>query len=440
MPVNANGDQIICLNADPLAPLPVVWGADPISSTQLRDPGYWASQYENAGLADMISKVKALAENSSQHRIVGCGLKVWVSRDATTVSLGTIEGGQFKVSRTRFRGNAAVTRRSGATFDYKKTGLYGTALNYPTVLNLRSSIESAKNQRLGFLPAEEGCTVRWTDSNDFNYVDTQYRSLIAPSKTFYTNGYVPFIATHNFPISGSGAYSVPGYAGRILHDADTSNPEEGAPMLNTFYFVPITYDQPDGLGQATLASQGTSRLGFFRRAPGQNNAGSLNDYLGVAQNQGAWYASADASQFPDVKFYEENMDWSSDEANFANSLYADVSGVAAGSKLTVQVVWHVEYIPTYQALDTGIPSPVDTNFDTLAVMAGDDVSFPVVVKGHSFFKSLLRGLRQAANGASRILGIASNVAKFVPIPQVQAFGMGAGTAGMIAGQIGGALQ
>jgi hypothetical protein len=138
--------------------------------------------------------------------------------------------------------------------------------------------------------------------------------------------------------------------------------------------------------------------------------------------------------------YENQIDWASDEGNFSNALYADVSGVAVGSKLTVQVVWHVEYIPTYQALDTGMPSPVDTNFDSLAVMAGDDVSFPIVVKGHSFFKSLLRGLRQAAMGASRVLGIASNVAKFVPLPQVQAFGMGAGSASAIASGIGGALM
>jgi hypothetical protein len=420
--------------------LPVVWGADGVGSTVTRDPEYWAQTYEGAGLSDMFSKIKALAENSSQHRIVGCGLKVWVSRDATTVSLGNIEGGHFKVSRSRFRGPSSMVSRRSVAFDYKNTGLYGTALNYPTVANMRSSIESAKNQRLGFLPAEEGCTVRWTDSNDFQYIDTNYRSLVAPSKTFYVNGYVPFIATHNYPPNVADGFPDVGYAGRVLHDVDLVTPEEALATYNTFYYVPTSFTGANANGDPTLFSVGTGRLGTFRRCPDANTAGGSFGANGVGTVKGEFFASADASLFPEVKAWENNIDWISDEGNFGNSLYADVSGVSVGSKLTVQIVWHVEYIPSYQALDTGIPSPVDTNFDSLAVMAGDDVSFPIVVKGHSFFKSLLRGLRQAASGASRILGIASNVAKFVPLPQVQAFGMGAGSASMIASGISGALQ
>jgi hypothetical protein len=194
------------------------------------------------------------------------------------------------------------------------------------------------------------------------------------------------------------------------------------------------------VGDPTINSRGTSRLGYFRRAAGTNTPGGRYSNLDVLVNTGEYYCSADATIFPDVKFYEDTIDWSSDTGNFSNALYADIQGVDANSTITVQVVWHVEYIPTFQALDTGLPSPVDTSFDTLATMAGDDSTFPVVVKGHSFFKSLLRGLRQAATGASRILGIASNVAKIIPIPQVQAFGMGAGAASGIAQGIGSALM
>jgi hypothetical protein len=423
--------------ADPLAPLPVVWSAAATAvDINTRDPKFWAEEYEKAGASDLFSKLKALAENSSRHRIVGCGLKAWVSKTTTQQQRGHIEAGLFKVSRSRFRSanGTTIVGRGTANYEYANTGVFGTALNHPTYRNMMSSIEQAKSQHMGLLPSEDGVTLRWVDANNFEYVDTVYRSLVAPSKTAYTNGYVPFIATHNTVTSTDGQG---GFAGRVLHDVNTDPNEEAIGPTSTFYFVPTTFDNvstgatgENPSGGPTIKSQGTSRLGYFMRSTAANTAGGL----GASQE----YCIADASNFPN-RLASENvmgpMFWADDKQNFSNGLYADIQGIEANQQITIQVVWHVEYIPTHQALDYGLPSPVDMNFESLSVMAGDETSFPVVVKGHSFFKSLARGLRQAANGAARVLGVASNIAKIVPIPQVQAAGTFMGMGSTIAGGI-----
>lgn len=472
IPVTAAG-QVVIMNPDPLAPLPVAWGADDIDFGQPRDAKFWATQYENVGLADMMCNVKALAENSSQHRIVGCGMKIWVTKDVSKQSQGHIEAGHFKISRSQYKGTNGFKRQAAAQTgppaipqvdgsanyykarleDWSRTGAFGTAYNNPTPARLLSSIERARTQEMGFLPADEGVTLRWTDSHEFEFQDTVYRSIMAPSKTAFTNGYLPFAATHNNSVGpqvGTGSLHT-GYAGRVMHDRDSggtgvgdvppqtgdeatireASPWEAQGIQQTYYFIPVAYSPQtftNSLGYPSLNSVGTSKLGYF-----ECNVGSNSLYPG--DRRGTFYQNgcADASQFPDVYAVEEYLDWADDKKNFGNGLYAYINGVDSTQRLTVQIVWHVEYKPTYQALDRGMPSPVDMSFDSLSVMAGDPVAFPVVVKGHSFFKSLFRGLKQAAQGASRVLGIASDIAKIIPIPQVQTAGMAVGMGSTFAG-------
>lgn len=487
LPVTAAG-QVIIMNPDPLAPLPVAWGADDLDFTSQRDAKFWAQTYESTGLSDMMCQIKSLAENSAQHRIVGCGMKVWVSKDTAQTSRGHIEAGQFRISRAQYKGKNGFKRQGGSgvtpqadgvdpyyqarTEDWSKTGAFGTAYNNPTPNRLIASIERAKTQDMGFLPADEGCTLRWTDSNDFEFNDTIYRSMIAPSKSSYTNGYLPFAATHNNNVGnwvkGNPVYK--GFAGRVMHDRDTgaatgttgssviapgvvagtaltpAPPDEGflgeesasdpytreaSGMQQTFYFMPTYYDNVDGSIPSAFPNMkaiGTGKLGYF-----ECNVGDVSLYPG--DRRGIYYVncSADASQFPDAYYAEEFNTWADDKANFGNGLYAYVNGVDSLQRLTVQVVWHVEYKPTFQALDRGTPSPVDMSYEELKVLAGDPVSFPIVVKGHSFFKSLLRGLKQATTGAARVLGVASNIAKIVPIPQVQTAGTVMGMGSTFAG-------
>lgn len=450
LPVTSTG-QIVYMNADPLAPLPIAWAVNSTnpnpSTTPALNPRDWAVLYEQNGLSELVSNIKALAENSSRHRVVGCGLKAWVTKDASIQSRGIIEAGQFRVSKARFRSPipGVALRSTGQEISYSHTGAFGTALNYPYADYMRSSIDGARDREMfGMLPADEGVTLRWTDSNNFEYQDSAYRSLIVPTKVGYSNGYMPYASVFNFVTDGT---STGGFAGRVQHDATASpgvgtgvfqdtTPEETAQAIaNTYYLMPT--DVPSN---PTLLTSSTSKLGCIFRNGTINpsaSAPSITTPCTLGYTGNINFACADASNFPGAYSFEAQpaMKWADDNANFGNALFADISGVDIGQYIQIQVVWHIEYIPTFNALDKGVPSPVDMNYEELAVIASDPVAFPVVVKGHSFFKSLIRGIKQAATGAARVLGIASDIAKVVPIPQVQAAGTMMGMGSTIAGGI-----
>ena len=68
--VNNSGDQFVALNANPLAPLPVVWAINQNGDNTTTSAKTWATAYEDVGLSDMFCQIKSLAENSRNYTFI----------------------------------------------------------------------------------------------------------------------------------------------------------------------------------------------------------------------------------------------------------------------------------------------------------------------------------------------------------------------------------
>lgn len=440
--VNGEGEQIILSSADPLAPVPIVWarGVGDNASTYM-SPNGLAATYELSGLANMVYKMRALAGRSKKYRVVGHGLKAWVSRN-TNVSRGSIEAGQFDCAQTRNTNRvntaAGTTGRNNlGTYEHwtngsstnPQTGLQMLATCSGNIARLRSSIEGAKAQEMGFLAADEGATVRWTDDNSFEFQQTRDRGLVhlhgmgwpVPTPLTYLS-YQPILTD---------ASSTQGY---VLTDAAFA----GAPPPYTGYSSIPIFQPVYNEGQLTTA---TLNIGVTN---GLNKLGSLvtrSNTFSPAGDTPGWLirptavASADLNQ----KYYTlDGVDVATEITNYAQQpdqqfntgLYIDCTGLDTTQVITVQVCWHIEYEPKGMEAWGADNSPVDMNFDELAAIARNRLAFPVVTKGHSFFSSLRGAFSRAIGAFGKIFSFAgpaaATVLSAIPDPRAQAVAAGLG--------------
>lgn len=425
IPVSADG-QIVIVNPNPLGPLPIAYGRSATPLTSAIEPIQWCEEYGDVGLGPLTSQLKNLADNSLQHRLVGCGLRVKIT-DPTThhASRGKLEAGHFDLTNTRYTATAAnisAGRALGA--DYSESGTFCTAWNSPTPGQIRQSLQGATTHVRGFSSNQDGVTVRWKDSKGFQFIPTIYENVIAPSKTYYSNGFEPF--------SPVGVYPSGGEAGTPQWDNATGTlfVVSSSAVRNTFYAMPSNNSagawQVDGSAAHTVS--GTSHCVTAYQNTSTASGTGVNGYLGIGSQVGSGtlgvgstapvaiqrYGCFDQQKYPYIRGYEDKLHWTNPDHNFGDALYVDVTGVDVTQRLQVEVCWHIEYVPKQTALEYGQPSPVDMSYEMLQALGGDEATFPFVVAGDGFFTSLKRGIADAADGASRVLTRASDLSTMAP--------------------------
>lgn len=432
--LNNSGEQIICTSADPLAPVPIKWAKVATETNAVYDPAWCspntlARDYEQAGLSDMIYKLRKLGCESRSYRIVGHGLKVWVSK-STTLSRGNIEAGQFDPASSTNTlpyptgwGLPGSTGRGDSTYNqwqstYDPThGFQACALTCNAIQRLRTCIETSKEQELGFLAADEGATVRWTDNNDYAFVPTNDRGVTMCHNQGFAQNVAPSYGTFQpvkWNTTAGGFYYVPSAMEQILYN----------PTFNDNGQITTDWVTTSPTGTQCGTFQDINRLGTFVKRSNQNAlAYPLKFTANQTINQYYFTANLQDVGSSSVTTYMTNSD-----SQFNRGLYCDVSGVDPSQILTVQVCWHVEYIPRAIEPWAGEASPVDMRFEEIAAMVRNRLAFPIVVKGHSFFSSLKNALSKAAGAVGKIFATAAPVAQgilsSIPDPRAQAASMG----------------
>jgi len=408
IPIQADGNQMILVNANPLSPLPIAWARETTQLIYSEEPIQWAQAYSAYGLGQFLSQTKALADASQSHRIVGCAVKARITDPTNAHSArGQVEGGQFDVASTRYTTPTNATSVARSTIDNSSLGAFGSAWNSAVYATMKRSIQNSISHSHGFGDVQEGIAVRWTDKNQFKFVPTIYSNVIAPSATFFTNGFAPFQ-----PISNASA--VAGETGTPQWDQTLGTYNVDATAIrNTFYAIPPTINVAwFADGGAPQQAVGTSDVLYCF----QNNWSGTTLPNGIGSRVGSnlvgsihRYGNFDTTRYPLTNGSEQTIKWTDSEQNFGDGLYIDITGCSNTQTCVLEVVWHVEYVPKMAALDYGLASPVDLNYDALAAIAGDETSFPVVTQSDGFFKSLQRGMSDASDGLARMLGRTSSL-------------------------------
>lgn len=464
---NSNeGKLLVIMSADPLSQMPlwvsrtfnettsnpntvsadsVIFNEDTGSGTgksSLTDPVSWGQTYDFIGLDDFFAQTTDLGNMSLKHRVVGCALRANVGVD-TSIARGSIEAGQFNWSDTRYKANEAgfvafslpSKSKSGwwqALYQPNNLTTSPEALPALTALsqqkglgNLMTSnaystgervIRSARTQDYGTLDADKGASVRWTDSNDFKFQKTYNRNIVMPDREFYPNG----------DTSWATADQALGYP--------AENNEAALDSLREYYILNCNayranVDTPfagrhDNAFRSGITRSKLATKRYVYKSPSTD---------GTARQQGCLYLAADKNvnieltngslTFAGSRPAETGTDLVQTvgevdrealgvvnfEPFFDKGLYINIEGVSTAQYVTVEMVYHIEYMPKSWALTRGIYPPVDLQFDMLCSMLGDPKQFPIVVQGHSFFSSLWRGLKRAADTAASIAGAAGSV-------------------------------
>lgn len=413
--------QIIASNPDFLAPLPVTWmtGSGDVAATRM-SPDVHARLYEMAGLHDLVHMQHELGRRAKSYRIVGHGLKVWPSKNST-VSRGNIEAGQFSFENARNFTKTSPNSYVGLPFWSNAPGtdasLGAQAMFMQTrdVQAWRTMLGGCKEQEIGFLAADEGATIRWTDSNDFRFNPAVNRAIIFPHEMTYGP-------------SGYKAQSI-GYSnsdGTPQVNANNAFAFNGTPSALGLIGVATTfYGDINRLGTTKRISGGTSNVGFYTTATGESTA-TVRAFKMIGGNTITGVETNDQS----VISYCQNPD-----LQFNKGLFADISGLDAGQTMTVQVCWHIEYVPNGQEPWGGDQSPVDMQYEQLAAICRNRLAFPIVVKGHSFFSSLKKAFGKAVGAIGKIfqtgMPIAQGLLSSIPDPRAQAAALGLGTVSSI---------
>lgn len=424
---NNQGDQFIFSNADPLAPMPLGYALAENQGVEAArmTPNEWAAEFERRGAQDMIYKFRSLAAQSKKYRVVGHGLKAWVGK-STTVSRGHIKAGQYDASTTtnynaEYLGSAGRANYKQWTLGNEEVqpylGLQGCSLFTSAITPLRASIDGATEQELGFLAADEGATVRWTDSNGFKFQPTKDRGYIAINKV----GWPKTNMVGNLPCEG------------LETDVTSSWKKIVAPVAGSKRFDPVfnglTIVQNVTPADSFYAFMSAYKLGTNVSSSNRTNylsVPSTTASLSIAQN---FYNNSLENIYEGQNIQGLFAQYCADEdKQFGKGLYIDVRGVDPTATITVQVCWHIEYIPKSFEPWSGTPSPVDVRFDELAAMAKNKAAFPIVVKGHSFFSSLKSAFIKATSAFGKVFAVAAPIAQTVlsqiPDPRAKALSMG----------------
>jgi len=455
------GKLLLIMSADPLAQLPlwvsrtynetttnpstsvsadaVIWNESIGSGTgtsSLTDPQSWGQTYDLIGLDDFFAQTTDLGNMSLKHRVVGCAMRANVGVD-TSIARGSIEAGQFNWTDTRYKANEAGYVATGLA-SKSKSGWW-QALYQPNSLtmspealpalqalsqqkglgNLITSnayqtgqrvIRSARTQDYGTLDADKGASVRWTDSNDFKFQKTYNRNVVVPDREYYPNGVTTFSDYSNgVPLENneSSTTALTDYyalncnsyrtnqgdtifAGRHDNQFRTGISRSKLATKKYTYKSLATNSDTRHQGSLYLAADNSTNVELLN---GQLVfAGSRPTEAGVDVQQTV--GEADRAALGVVDF----------ESFFDKGLYINIEGVSTAQYVTVEMVYHIEYMPKSWALTRGVYPPIDLQFDMLASMLGDPKQFPIVVQGHSFFSSLWRGIKRAADTAAELAG------------------------------------
>lgn len=461
-----SGKQFIIVNANPLGVFaPVQWamretfsntlgtGADetyfgigPSATSAAKqvtrtDPLSWAKIYDYFEQGDLISKLHTLAQQSSRHRIVGCAVKVNTGTD-NTMNRGQIEAGQFEIDQTRSAGsNVAppvapnktptangfwygwdvMDNTAGVSTRGVTTGLgqWATRMYTCDYNSMKMALSQARNQNRGILKAEDGASVRWTDSNNFQFQRTLNKCCMVPELDYYANGY-----------DGEGVQFE----------------ETPASSVEDIFIVNCNVAR----ASSTIVGGTKGRVCVKRRPIKCYNNGTTdfygNEYFCADNTQRTLIGNGYAISISGGNLEHDKTTLLSqvDSAaeDFDRGLYIDVTGVSPNQLLNVEVQWIVEYIPKVYSLDEGRHPPVDINFPAIQAMVNDPNSYPIVVKGNSFFSSLWHGIKAAAEGVGKLLKGTSSVAAMIPDPRAQAFAKFGGAGGelLTGGGLHGALS
>jgi len=386
-------EQMIMTSADPFAPCPLAWGKsyveDDVLGTSNFCPGYKtpntiACDYEDVGISAMVNQLFATQGRAKAYRIVGHGLKVWCSRN-TNIQRGTIETGQFTIANSRnstkkqpFLERARKDQLwSSALGTEGNRGVQATMLQSGGLVQMRKSIENAKEQEFGFYNADEGAICRWTDSNAFEYQPVINKMCVYPLDTTYRQSFQPLQDL----VYNIGTAAVTTGAGRAYPTVTDADPVTGA--------APTA---------ASIASRGINELCTINVKGGDNVAWTWPLYSGTTGN------TFHFRKFPESVGTYNNLNTDCDnylldpKKQFDKGLYADIRGFGGNQVISVQVCWHIEYLPVNGEPWFGTDSPVDPNFDMLAALARDRHAFPIHQAGGVFFSNFQAALRDAVVG------------------------------------------
>ncbi|UOF82557.1 hypothetical protein [Geminiviridae sp.] len=446
-----SGKQFIIVNANPLGcALPVQWcyedtyngnysgsaapdnvyrGFGPAANAtngvmSAMDPVAWGQMYDVCNQGDLIAKLYTLGTQSARHRIVGCAVKVNLGTD-TTLNRGQIECGQFEIGDTR---NTIVAGRTGSGTNgwwyyadvsrestWGQNGMYASRLLTCDYQNTKKSVWNARNQNRGIMRAEDGASVRWTDSNQLGNQTTINKCMFSPEISYYDNG----------------------WEGEAAEQEETAAAATNDVIIKNCYLGRASSALPAGVpkGQVNVKARAiTTGTNAFQ-----------NEYL-MADNSARYCLTNTATSAaegtgtttgePELYIGLNTLIDSSDD--FDRGLYIDVTGVSPNQLLNVEVQWIVEYIPKVYSMDQGRHPPIDMNFPAIQAMVNDPTSYPIVVKGNSFFSSLWHGIKAAADGVGKLLKGTSSVAALIPDPRAQAYAKFGGAGGELL--TGGGLQ
>ncbi|UOF76886.1 hypothetical protein [Genomoviridae sp.] len=440
--VGTQYNQMIVTSADPLAPVPIQWmGNTADLANNFCTPNIIATQYEKAGMSDLVYQMRQLGKRAKSYRVVGHGLKVWVSRN-TNISRGSIEAGQYAIddfanlNPTDYASVGALSDRlwtNQPTLTGSETGPQAMAMTCRDYTLWKQAIATAKDQEIGFLAADEGATVRWTDTNDFHFMPCVDRGLVQCSSRAFgpTNGYKKYETTNT---STTGDISAIGFAVQFTPAFILNGTyNEVAYDTTTYRLGTLKNGQNTGAPATVTVHQNVNAAPNVRKnttTAGSENVTTIMKYYATGSTDwGALELNGTVMQ----NYY------SNSDAQFNKGLFADIIGIDQQQILTVQVCWHIEYVPKGNEPWSGEASPVDSEYETLAAIARNRLAFPIVVKGHSFFSSLKKAFGKAISAVGKIFEttapIAQQVLGVIPHPAAQVAAMGLGTVAGAYGQL-----
>lgn len=433
----------ILSNPDPLAPLPLwvsqtsdtTWGTTKPSAMS---PNTWAAFYDKYGLHDVIAQCDMLSRRAKSYRVVGHGLKAWCSRSAT-MGTGNITGYQVDLANAgSFCDGNAVTNANNAAAVWSNVptadaGFQASLLTTSCSTFVTPVLNAAKNDEIGFLQADEGVTVRWTDRSDFAFKPVASK-----------------LAVHAFRRNVATAacddvfQAVNEDANGFLPGVKSDGTGTLTPASCIFAMPPFT-TIPATSGNNINCSSTSCRLGSYMStgsavsAPQHRvcaiSADLANYYIPPTSQTGGSYGSNTLGT--------TYMSYANDpSAQFDTALAVEVAGLATGATVIIQAVWHIEYVPQgLEPWSSALPSPVDLQYDVYAALLRDRRAFPIIVKGHSFFSNLRKALAKAGKALGKVFGgVGAASAALAVVPGLQPFAALGGSIAAVGGATIGAVS
>lgn len=320
-------------------------------------------------------------------------MKVWVAQTDNNqggfITGGHIEPGavtHFEPGQTtiNFATNGGKYQTSGSTppiSDYSGAVAGDVGYQAPSIFGIKGQTSQAQDTQayssfvsrgvVGSIDkiqgASEGATVRWTDTNQFEIIPT-----INYNKVAYTNARgvsynsaVDEVFAQNYDVE-----SIPGLQSGQLKAVNV--------LGNT---------------DSTVNLQPRRLVEFYQPA---NLSPTVGTASGLAVSAGG-YAYGMAPLMTNDQYMHRQP-------------FTLVEGVQPNSMLNVQVVWNLEFRPNNLSPIPTYNCPSDPGWDTVVRIVSDPRAFPIVVKGHSFFKWLKNALRKVKPIAETAITVAETVA------------------------------